>query len=66
MKGFICDELLSEVVSCKVEEMDVKTLMGYNIRWKDERYSQIEGPKTVTMHEEWREVLTKDKSAEAF
>ena len=53
-KCFIYEGQLSEGVTREVKEKDVKTLIDYNIKWKDGKQSQLEGMKSVKVHEKYR------------
>ena len=65
-KCFICEGQLSEGVTREVKENGVKTLIEYNIKWKDGKQSQLEGLKSTKVHEKCRKVYTKARSDETF
>ena len=54
------------LVTRKVKEKGVRTLIDYSIKWKDGKHSQLEGLESVTLHEKCRKVYTKERGAEAF
>lgn len=53
---FIYQALLSEGETLDVKEGGIKTLIKYNVKWKDGKHSQLEELKCVRVHEKCRKV----------